>query len=142
RIEQARRSRNVLFERDFRRKDGTMVPIEATIRRLADGGVFGILRDITARRNTEASLQRSEARYRILLEQAADAIMIADADGQMLDANVSACELTGYSHDELVRLSVPKLYVAEDRPAVEGGFASALAGLHRPVERRVLRKDG
>ena len=53
------------------------------------------------------ALQRSEASYRTIFETAEDAIFIHDWDtGAILDVNPKACETYGYSHDEMMRLTV------------------------------------
>jgi len=64
----------------------------------------------TSGRRLEAELQRrnralqmSEERYRLLLEQASDAIVVADAEtGLIIEANRFACQLLGWSEKELV----------------------------------------
>ena len=50
------------------------------------------------------ALQRSEASYRAIFEASEDAIFIHDWDtGAVLDVNARACEIYGYSHEELRR---------------------------------------
>ena len=56
-------------------------------------------------RNQEA-LRESEVRFRMVVEQAADAIFIHDLEGRLIDVNRRACESLGYSRAELLELSV------------------------------------
>jgi len=71
-------------ERFMRRKDGSTFPIEVARRYLQIGEsaiVVGIARDITERKGAEQALRESEAKYRQLMEQAADGIYLSDAKG-------------------------------------------------------------
>jgi len=46
----------------------------------------------------------AEARYRGLFEGTADAVLLADASGNYVDANRALCDLLGYRREELVRM--------------------------------------
>lgn len=46
-----------------------------------------------------------EDRYRVLFEQAADAIFIHEPQGRFLEVNATACERLGYSREQLLRMS-------------------------------------
>jgi PAS domain S-box-containing protein len=56
-------------------------------------------------------------RYRSLIEQATDAICIADISMKIIDINPSGCQLLGYSKEEFLRLSVVDLFIPEDLKA-------------------------
>jgi PAS domain S-box-containing protein len=87
--------------------------------------LVGTLMDITQRKLAEEQIQEdekqiraSEKRWRSLIEQAADEILLHDFSGQILDANSSANKWLGFSHQELLHmnfsdldhnLSLPKL---------------------------------
>ncbi len=58
-------------------------------------------------------LEQSEARYRSLFETALDAVLIAGDDGRILEVNPRAGELTGYSQQELLGMSLLNLIPAE-----------------------------
>jgi PAS domain S-box-containing protein len=95
----------------FSRKDGTTFPVEylsaPTRKRDLPVGSVVTFRDITGRMLTEEALQRSERYYRSLFENAHDAILIFDPDGEIVfDANVQACEMYGLSREELVGQSL------------------------------------
>jgi len=52
--------------------------------------------------NTQRQLRESENRYRILMEQASDGILIFDASGFILEANQRAGLMFGYQVEELI----------------------------------------
>ena len=66
-------------------------------------GYIGTIQDITDRKIEEERLDEKEGKYRLLFENAQDAIFIADPDtGTLLDVNKSAEKLTGYNRNELL----------------------------------------
>ncbi|MGH3087907.1 MAG: diguanylate cyclase domain-containing protein, partial [Rubrobacteraceae bacterium] len=54
-------------------------------------------------------LKRSERRFRAFVERAADAILITDRSGEIVDANRRACESLGCSREELIGLRITKV---------------------------------
>ncbi|RUT78331.1 sensor histidine kinase [Ancylomarina longa] len=74
--------------------------------------IVGTLINITQRKIAEEKinieekkLRLSEKRWRSLIEQASDEILIYDIDGCILDANSAACEWLGYTNEELLNLN-------------------------------------
>jgi len=55
------------------------------------------------------SLQESEERYRNIFDSVTDGLTIFDPSGCIIDANPAACDLYGYSHDELVGMHLSKI---------------------------------
>jgi PAS domain S-box-containing protein len=51
------------------------------------------------------------------------AVFVTDGEARFLAANVAACDLVGYSLDELLELRVPAIAPVGDEPAVEEMFA-------------------
>ncbi|MBI3138933.1 MAG: PAS domain S-box protein [Sphingobacteriales bacterium] len=104
-------------------------------------GVSVYYRDITAQKNMEELLIKSEQRYRSLVEQAGDAIIIADLQGQCQDVNPMAEKLTGYSREELTGLNLFQLLVLPPgEPPIR--IPEVMAYLPVMQERKVRRKDG
>ena len=78
--------------------------------------MVGTLTDITQRKLAEEQIQEdekqiraSEKRWRSLIEQAADEILIHDFKGGIIDANSSACQSLGYSHQDLLEMNYADL---------------------------------
>lgn len=94
-----------VFESRHRRKDGTIFPVEVTYSNLSVDGreySYAFARDIYTRKDTER--QREELRF--IVDHASDAVYIYDRDGGFRYVNDSACRATGYSREELLKLSV------------------------------------
>ncbi len=79
---------------------------------------IGAITDITERKKMEEALRGSEEKYRVLVENAAEAIILVQ-DGWMKFVNHMASEISGYSNQELS--SMPFLdFVHEDDRAMVG----------------------
>jgi len=99
--------RSRTLELEQLRKDGSKVPVEVRVAGLrdAEGRVvqyLGVSRDITERKQAEEKLQESERRYRDIVENMADALIIHDLEGKILDVSDSTCELFGYERDKVI----------------------------------------
>ena len=72
--------------------------------------------DVTARKQMEKDLRASEARYRFLVEQAPEAIVVYDVDQErFVDSNKNADILFGCDRSELLRLG-PQNFYPPDQP--------------------------
>jgi PAS domain S-box-containing protein len=77
-------------------------------------GVCGISTDITERKELYSRLQRSEEKYRDVFENANDAIFIIDPETKrFLDVNEHATRHTGYSKEELLKLTIDDIDAPE-----------------------------
>ena len=90
----------------FIKHDGTIVWLEgrAELREGIHGQrwLTGVMRDITARKQAEAELNSSEARYRLLAEYATDMIVEASLDTTRRYVSPASRELLGYDPAELI----------------------------------------
>jgi PAS domain S-box-containing protein len=88
------------------------------------------------------ALRESENSYRTLVDQASEAIFIADDKGRYVDVNARACTLLGYARQDLLRMGPADVVLPEDMAARPIGYAALAAGEQVVVERRLRRKDG
>jgi len=88
-----------------RREDGSTFPVETSMKfiQLDRSYVVAVSRDITARKQAEATLRSSERRYRMLFEKNVAGVAISSPDGTVLDCNDAWARLLGYGSAEEVR---------------------------------------
>ena len=99
----------IIGERTYLKKDGTPFYVEASASHITYSGkslLSVIVRDITERLATERALRESERRYRRLINNATDAVYLADEKGRLVDVNNAACQMLGYSREELLSLKM------------------------------------
>ncbi len=99
-------------------------------------GFQAVMRDISARKETEEALRFSQDRYRALFESSPEMLMTVDAKGTLLTVNATAAAELGYSAEWLIGQPISLLVHVDDREAVQQHFADCL---ERPGE--VLRGE-
>jgi len=77
-----------------------------------------------------------------LVEQASDAIYVADASGRILDVNGAGCNMVGRSRSELVGAAFGDLLSADDAERLRRANEQLARGGVRIVEMGLRRKDG
>ena len=88
--------------------DGSYVPKFNTEGRI--DGLIGYFRNVTERKKAEEMLRR----YELLSGQSRDIILFMRRDnGRILEANAAATKAYGYSHNELLTLSIQDLRASE-----------------------------
>ena len=90
----------VASEWRFRRKNGSFFTGEVVGRKLPDGRMQGILRDITERKRAEDALRRSEALYRAIGESIDYGVWVCDANGRNTYASESFLKLVGITQEQ------------------------------------------
>ncbi|HWN37152.1 MAG TPA: PAS domain S-box protein, partial [Gammaproteobacteria bacterium] len=122
---------------EVRCHDGQPLTVEVTVSRAGRGpGMCFVLcmRDITERLHDEQALRESEARYRALVENAPEAIVVLDVDRNVfVEVNDNAVKLFGLRRDELLQMS-PETFWPERQS--DGQSSSAL---HASYVERALR---
>ena len=91
------------FEISALRQNAGEFPVELTIMPIKNGDTeffCAFIRDITDRKKNEKAIIESEEKYRSLIEQASEPIMIYSFDGSIHEFNKAAVEILGYSHEE------------------------------------------
>jgi PAS domain S-box-containing protein len=87
--------------------------------------VFGSVKDITERKETEIKIKESEQKYRTLFENAPIMLGILDEKGNYQDVNYAVTEMLGYSRDSIKSMNSFELLHKDDRQAVTEQLESA-----------------
>ncbi len=129
------------------RKDGKVIWVSdrKDIEFAPDGNIYrinGIVRDITGRKQTEEALRKSEGRYRSIVENTEDVIMLTQPDG-IISYISPACEkVLGYAQDDLAGKQ-PWIIHPDDIERVRETHAEALKGKGgSDLEYRIKTKEG
>ncbi len=130
-----------VYEKEYRRKDGTVFPIELRTFLLRDenqqpSAMWAIVRDITERK-------RMENEMRTLLETAPVGIMRI-RNRRIVGANARLSEMLGYERDELLGSEVLRFFDDRDQGSaiIQEAVALLISGRSVTAELPVRRKDG
>ena len=106
-------------------------------------GFRGVLRDISHRKYAEKAMLESEEKYRLLVDNAGDAIMVIQ-DDVVRFSNPKARGLLAYSEHELSKMKFADFIHPEDRGGVVRIYNKALKGEKHPdiYTFRVISKAG
>jgi diguanylate cyclase (GGDEF)-like protein/PAS domain S-box-containing protein len=136
-----------VYERGLCRKDGSRHWTLVSAKALMDedghyAGSFAMFTDINARKQLEAALQESEARYRMFVETAIEGVASLDSERRLTFVNRQFASMLGYSVEEM--LGQPyEIFMPEDQLAdAEAQKQIRAQGQDAVYERCFLRKDG
>jgi PAS domain S-box-containing protein len=135
-------------EEEFRRGDGQKFPAEFTIEPLLDDGspLGAVLTfsDISARRQAEEALRKSEATLRAVFQESGIGIALVDREGHPVITNPALQEMLGYTGKELQQVAFADLVHPEDCPDCLGLFRDLREGRRNrgQMEMRYVRRDG
>lgn len=152
---------NLVVSNHIKRLKGEMVDRIYTYRILKKGGyvrwvemnslkinwkgrpaTFNLLSDITERKEAEDALRVSEEKYRLLFENAVEAILVIQ-DAQIKICNPMTSNLTGYSQQELMKMKFTDFIYDDDKENVLDFHKKRLEGLTSGTKQqfRIVRID-
>ncbi len=108
-------------------------------------GVFVSATDITEQRFAQQELVMSEKRYRALVENGADALVILDATGKPVYVSPSISNVLGYSEREAMDLNLFEIIHPDDVPGIVQKMEEVMAHPGVPLPgytSRTRHKDG
>jgi len=92
------------------------------------------------------ALKTSESRYRLLLQNANDAVYVhavtPDSPDRILDVNDKACEMLGYTREEFLSMDVPRIDVPEQAERLPAILEKLFAEGRVLFETEHVAKDG
>ena len=133
----------------YLRKDGTTVWVQVTaalVRSAGGGPQYEItaFEDISEAMRIESELKQSEGRFRALIENSADGIVLLDETGRIRYGSPATTRILGYEESELVGREGVELVHADDA----GSFRRDLEAVSRQpgdslhAHARIRHKDG
>lgn len=96
-----------VYEKEYRRKDGSVFPVELrTILFRDEAGrpvsMWATVRDITRRKEAERDLRQAITYNRNLIEASLDPLVTIGRDGKITDVNTATEQATGYARHQLI----------------------------------------
>lgn len=137
---------NKLLELPALHKNGHEFLIELSITAIKnESGYFfsSFIRDITQRKNIEASLRRSEEKYRGIIENMELGLLEVDTEGKVIRAYDRFCQMTGYTNDELVGQQAEEVLLPPNyQPILKQQNEDRKLGMANVYEVEMVCRDG
>ncbi|MBO9204130.1 MULTISPECIES: sensor histidine kinase [Niastella] len=103
--------------------------------------LFGTFQDITKEKKAEQMLQLGQSKYRAIANSSLYAFILGKPDGTILETNIKARELFGYSEEEFkkihrkdIAVHTPEFYAMMDERLKKGFVQGELIGIKRNGE--------
>jgi PAS domain S-box-containing protein len=90
----------------------------------------------------ENPVEREKSVYRTLIQTSLDGFWINDFSGRILDVNEALCRMLGYTREELLRMSIPDIEVAESPEETAAHIQKIIRTGSDRFQTRHRRKDG
>jgi len=105
--------------------------------------LFGVVQDITERKQAEAALADSELKYRQVVNNASQAILVVQG-ARIVFLNPMASTMIGYSREEVMARPFTEFIHPDDRDMVVERHTSRMKGVDVPPVYgfRIVRQDG
>ena len=129
----------------FRSKEGNVLNTRYSgevIDFSGERAVLSVLIDITAAKKAEELLRESEEKYRSIVENTQDVIMLTNPDGRVGYISPACLTVLGYQPNDIIG-KIPEIFHPDDVEKVHSALSKALQGdSGTNLEYRVLTKNG
>ncbi len=145
--EQLRKSGSLVAESLHRRKDGSIFPVEVSMKwvQLERDYVIAIAHDLTIRRQAEEKLRAREERYRAVYDRSPVGICrVETKTGRLLGINPKYREILGRTEEDLLGRDFQSMTHPDDLPGNLEKVRQLAEGEVRnyQIEKRYFRPDG
>jgi PAS domain S-box-containing protein len=135
------------YQLDLRAGDGKPVPFEVTTVPVASAtlpAALSIARDVSSRGRADDALRHSEQRFRLLVENAADGLMLVSAQGRIFFASRPAMRWLGFAPEDIVGRDLIEFVDPADRDRLSWALVEAvdLPAIAVQAEYRWRHPDG
>jgi PAS domain S-box-containing protein len=140
-----------VYEKEIRRKDGTIIPVELRTILFRDekgdpGMMWAVVRDISERKRAERALQETEERFRFVLANSRDVIYRYNIQTDRFEyISPSVKEALGYSPEEILAMdgtAVASMIHPDDLPALAAAVTRLEEAGSADVEYRQMTREG
>jgi len=105
-------------------------------------GLTIFFKDVTEIKQITQALKNKEEKYRTLIEQASDGIVITDMEGVILEVNKSMQRMIDLADDEMIGYHLTNFLPEEDLESNPLRIQDLMQGKSLLYERRLKKKDG
>ncbi len=139
------------FETILKHKNGSTVLVEITVLLINYNkfpALMNIVKDITEHKQSEIALKESEMRFKVLFDDAPDAMLLTDPEtGKIIDANNKACSLFKKEKHEIIGLFQYELHPSQNEEQSKNTFIEHFENTgeihnNEPVENKICCSDG
>eukprot|EP01028_Stygiella_incarcerata_P002299 TRINITY_DN1425_c0_g2_i5.p1 TRINITY_DN1425_c0_g2~~TRINITY_DN1425_c0_g2_i5.p1 ORF type:complete len:1699 (+),score=478.54 TRINITY_DN1425_c0_g2_i5:557-5098(+) len=132
----------LLIEHDHIRKDGSSFPARSHASLMPNGDIIAFLSDISDEKTMQESLVQSELKYRTYIENAPEAMLVADQSMRIVDGNPALVAMLQYSMEELKSMILTDIIPKHETGNPIPQFKKLLENGYVHVECDHQRKDG
>lgn len=106
--------------------------------------LFGVIRDITERKQMDDAIRESEEFFRIVFEESVISMIITAPDGKLIKVNKAFAKMLGYTIDEIEQRNFTEFTHPDDVEKSTEIIRSILANEKKSgqIEKRYIHKDG
>ncbi len=105
-------------------------------------GLSVFFKDVTEIKQITIALKNKEEKYRSLIEQASDGIVITDLEGIIIEVNNSIKQMIGYGDEEMIGYHLAKYLPEPDIDATPLRINELMQGKSLLYERKLVKRDG
>ncbi|MDY6966043.1 MAG: PAS domain S-box protein [Halobacteriota archaeon] len=110
-----------------------------------DGNIIGAVEvtlDITERKRMEGALRESEKKFRLLVDNTQDGIVVVNMKGEFVYSNEAAARNLGYTREEFLKLNIVDIEAIESKEDFEKHYSDVLKGERLRFETVHRKEDG
>ncbi|MBI3520460.1 MAG: PAS domain S-box protein [Bacteroidetes bacterium] len=140
RIEELKNGMPLRKERRLKRKDGSVIYAELSAKKMDDGNIMVVVRDISERKKAEEQLAANEKRFRALVENNYDIISLIDENFNVVYRSPSSVRIMGWTLEEMPNVNDYSNIHPEDREYVSSIIQEAKNSPGRPIHASFRRQ--
>jgi PAS domain S-box-containing protein len=108
-----------LYEKEYKRKDGSIIPIELQTYLLTDDqnrhcGFWAFIRDISVRKKMDSDQRENQERIKAIVMNAPIGIAACGPNSYFINANEAFCKILGYTENELQKMTFADITHPDD----------------------------